>query len=119
MTKNLINFFYKDLLSTKEKEQAVKTICKMQTINQKANQRIKFMLRSELKPEKIFEYKTLQIEDEHFKNVLNKLDPINLMIIQNDFISKKQNWSEFYFSKNTYYQKRQNAIEEFLYFYFR
>lgn len=126
MKKDLISLYYKDLVSSKEKENAVKTICKMEKINSEANKRIRLYLKSQMDKNKDYEtteeYKKLLInaQNKHFSDVLNSLDPINYLIILNNYIKQNTNkdWTDEYFSKTTYYKKRKSAIEEFLYLYF-
>ncbi|MGP1451385.1 MAG: MG284/MPN403 family protein [Metamycoplasmataceae bacterium] len=119
MQKDLINFYYKDLISIKEKEEAVKTICKMEKINAEANRRIKLLLKTD---EKNLDYKTLLLSNKnnHFKKVLDSLDPLSYLIILNTYIKQHndKDWMDEYFSRSTYYKRRKIALEEFLYLYF-
>ncbi|MGY5139198.1 MG284/MPN403 family protein [Mycoplasmopsis gallinarum] len=77
----------------------------------------------------INEYKNSKREDkplsdyfsEHFKKTLLCLSDLSKLIIQEEFLNglhKKENcWFETYFSKSTYYKKRKQAIDEFLFYY--
>lgn len=112
--------YFMGLVSSKEKLDAIKAICKLEKINQKANERMA------LNP---------KIKNGHYNNALSQvtIEPINKLkkilsmltetsanIIQHEFLENLtcKEWIDKYFSRATYYKRRKEAIEEFLFYYF-
>ncbi|WP_027120573.1 MG284/MPN403 family protein [Mycoplasmopsis lipofaciens] len=106
------NQYFMGLLSTKDKVNAIKTICKLEDANECA--KLKKINNANLDLNKKI---TLPLNK--LNKVLRLLSKNSLLIIRNDFINKykSKNWFEQYFSKTTYYKYKREALEEFLYLY--
>ncbi|EGV00492.1 hypothetical protein MCSF7_03038 [Mycoplasmopsis columbina SF7] len=104
-----LNYFSN--MSSKEKYKTVQYICNIEKLNDKnfqlASHNQNNIVSAGLKPVNKLK-KTLALLSEHSK-----------LIIEKDFLNKygDKRWMDDLFSKATYYKYKNNAVEEFLYFY--
>ncbi|KUH47639.1 MG284/MPN403 family protein [Mycoplasmopsis meleagridis] len=103
---------YLKQISNKEKYKIVQGICNVEKANKQS-----YLLAKQSKSGYIKE--AVLEPDNKLERVLNLLEETNKLIIENDFINKytDKDWYEQYFCKSSYYKHKNNAVEEFLYYY--
>ncbi|VEU75691.1 Uncharacterised protein [Mycoplasmopsis maculosa] len=106
------------LLRNNEKYKIVQTICNLEINKLKINEMNKNGI-TITSLDQINNYKLNKIHG-RIKDTISKLNYANKIILLNDFIFKNENnkfWYEEFFSKSTYYKKRAEAVEEFLFYF--
>ncbi len=51
-----------------------------------------------------------------FESIFELLDKNQQLIIDKEFMNKKEDWSEDYWSKSTFYKRKNDAINTFLFY---
>ncbi|UUD35028.1 hypothetical protein NPA07_04445 [Mycoplasmopsis caviae] len=107
------NDYFMGLISHKDQSNIMQNILTMEKVNEEAYKKI-----SENEPEK-----SLLLTESRPKNkskhILSIMKPQLAKIIREDFLNRSnKNWFKDFYSKNTYYKYRKQAVEEFLYHFF-
>ncbi|WP_338822514.1 MG284/MPN403 family protein [Mycoplasmopsis felifaucium] len=107
--------YFQNTLTPKEKIDAIKSICKLEEANIKANKLVK-TAQNLFGANTINDY--INTSGSKLHSILSIMTPENAKVFQDIFLNKvsKYNNTEFV-SQSTYYRNRKNAIEEFLYYY--
>ncbi|VEU77168.1 MG284/MPN403 family protein [Mycoplasmopsis columbina] len=105
-------------MSNIEKYKSVENICFLE-LSKSKSQRWDALKNSYSELQNKDEYKLNKFYSNNFSKVLACLTDISKMIIENEFLNNNKNksWYLLYFSKTTYYKYRNNAIDEFLFYY--
>ncbi|MEA4115302.1 hypothetical protein VBM87_00690 [Mycoplasma sp. 744] len=111
MAYKIKTFSFLSNIPSKEKYKIVQNICNIERANKEW-----YLLKS--KTDNIYKNILLQPENKLDK-VMNCLENTSKLIIEKDFINKytQKEWYEDYFCKTVYYKHKNEAVEEFLYYY--
>ncbi|MGL5308642.1 MAG: MG284/MPN403 family protein, partial [Metamycoplasmataceae bacterium] len=72
----------------------------------------KLMNENRIKENKIELLKTKSV----FESILELLDQNQQLIIDKEFMNKKDDWSEDYWSRSTFYKRKNDAINTFIFY---
>ncbi|MGL6125351.1 MAG: MG284/MPN403 family protein [Metamycoplasmataceae bacterium] len=105
-----------ELIPLSKKKIIVKEMCllykklKLLEVNQKNGE--KLMNENKIKENKIEILKSKSV----FESILELLDQNQKLIIDKEFMNKKEDWSEDYWSRSTFYKRKNDAINTFLFY---
>lgn len=107
------NDYFMGLISHKDQNSVLHNIFKMEKVNEQAYKK------TIERGDKVNILKNIFKPKNKSQHILSIMKPELAQIIKEDFLkSQSKNWFKDYYSKNTYYKYRKQAVEEFLYHYF-
>lgn len=105
-----------ELIPLSKKKIIVREMCllykklKLLEVNQKNGE--KLMSENKINKNKIDLIKSKSV----FESILELLDQNQKLIIDKEFMNKKEDWSEDYWSRSTFYKRKNDAINTFLFY---